>query len=291
MPLFVLPFPAIDPVALQIGPVGIRWYALAYIAGILIGWWYVRRIVSIDRLWGRVARPSAIDLDDFVLWATLGIVLGGRIGYVLFYNFDHYLAHPDEIFKLWTGGMAFHGGFMGVVVAMALFTRRRAFSLLTLFDVIAAQTPIGLFFGRLANFVNGELWGRAADVPWAMVFPHGGPMARHPSQLYEAALEGIVLFAVLGHLVFRSRILERPGVLAGLFAAGYGTARFIVEFFREPDAQLGYLAGGITMGQVLSLPMILAGVALAAWAWRRTPLAPVSEAATSAAAAAGGGAP
>lgn len=275
MSLFVMPFPVIDPVAVQIGPLGIRWYALAYVAGILIGWWYVRRLVSLDRLWGKVARPSAIDLDDFVLWATLGIVLGGRIGYVLFYNFDHFLAHPSEIPQLWTGGMAFHGGFMGVVVAMALFKRGKAFSLLTLFDVIGAQAPIGLFFGRLANFVNGELWGRAADVPWAMVFPHGGPLARHPSQLYEAALEGIVLFAILGHLVFRTRILQRPGVLAGLFAAGYGVARFIVEFFREPDAQVGYLAGGITMGQLLSLPMILAGLALAAWAWRRAKLAPV----------------
>ena len=278
MPLFVLPFPAIDPVAIQIGSFGIRWYALAYVAGILIGWWYVRRLVSIDRLWGGLARPSALDLDDFVLWATLGIVLGGRIGYVLFYNFDHYLAHPAEIPQLWTGGMAFHGGFLGVVVAMGLFTRKRPFSLLTLFDVIAAQTPIGLFFGRLANFVNGELWGRAADVPWAMVFPHGGPMARHPSQLYEAALEGVVLFAILAHLVFRTRILQRPGVLAGLFAAGYGAARFIVEFFREPDVQVGYLAGGITMGQLLSLPMVFAGLALATWAWRRAKLAPVAAA-------------
>ena len=264
--------------AIQIGSFGIRWYALAYVAGILIGWWYVRRLVSIDRLWGGLARPSALDLDDFVLWATLGIVLGGRIGYVLFYNFDHYLAHPAEIPQLWTGGMAFHGGFLGVVVAMGLFTRKRPFSLLTLFDVIAAQTPIGLFFGRLANFVNGELWGRAADVPWAMVFPHGGPMARHPSQLYEAALEGVVLFAILAHLVFRTRILQRPGVLAGLFAAGYGAARFIVEFFREPDVQVGYLAGGITMGQLLSLPMVFAGLALATWAWRRSKLAPVAAA-------------
>ena len=280
MSLFVMPFPVIDPVAVQIGPLGIRWYALAYVAGILIGWWYVRRLVSLDRLWGKVARPSAIDLDDFVLWATIGIVLGGRIGYVLFYNFDHFLAHPAEIPQLWTGGMAFHGGFMGVVVAMALFKRGKAFSLLTLFDVIGAQAPIGLFFGRLANFVNGELWGRAADVPWAMVFPHGGPLARHPSQLYEAVLEGIVLFAILGHLVFRTRILQRPGVLAGLFAAGYGVARFIVEFFREPDAQVGYLAGGITMGQLLSLPMVFAGLALAVWAWRRAKLAPVGSAAT-----------
>lgn len=269
MPLFVLPFPAIDPIALQFGPLAIRWYALAYVAGILIGWWYLRRLVGLDRLWGPAGRPSALELDDFVLWATLGIVLGGRIGYVLFYNPAHYFAHPDEIPMVWGGGMSFHGGFLGVVVAMLVFTRNKAFPLPTLFDLAAAAAPIGLFFGRIANFVNGELWGRAADVPWAMVFPHGGPLARHPSQLYEAALEGVVLFAVIAHLVFRTALLRRPGVIAGLFAAGYGIARFTVEYFREPDAQLGYLWDVVTMGQILSLPMVAAGLALAVWAARR----------------------
>jgi phosphatidylglycerol:prolipoprotein diacylglycerol transferase len=269
MPLFALPFPVIDPIALQVGPLAIRWYALAYVAGILIGWWYMRRLIATDRLWGRAARPSAADLDDFVLWATLGIVLGGRIGYVLFYNPAHYFAHPEEIPMVWGGGMSFHGGFLGVITAMVLFTRRKPYPLLTLFDLAAAAAPIGLFFGRIANFINGELWGRAADVPWAMVFPHGGPLARHPSQLYEAALEGIVLFAVIGHLVFRTDLLKRPGVIAGLFAIGYGLARFTVEYFREPDAQLGYLWGFITMGQILSLPMVAAGAALAIWAARR----------------------
>lgn len=270
MPLFALTYPVIDPVAIQIGPLGIRWYALAYIAGILIGWWYVRRLVECNRLWGGLARPTAVELDDFVLWATVGIVLGGRIGYVLFYNPMHYLSNPSEIPKLWMGGMAFHGGFLGVAVATALFTRRRSFSMLTLFDLVAAQAPIGLFFGRIANFINGELWGRAGDVPWAMVFPHGGPEARHPSQLYEAGLEGILLLAILAHLVFRTGVMRRPGVLAGLFVTGYGLARFIVEYFREPDVQLGYLAGGFTMGQFLSLPMVFGGVALAVWAWRRS---------------------
>jgi len=269
MPLFALPFPVIDPIALQVGPLAIRWYALAYVAGILIGWWYMRRLVAADRLWGRAARPSAADLDDFVLWATLGIVLGGRIGYVLFYNPAHYFAHPEEIPMVWGGGMSFHGGFLGVITAMVLFTRKKPYPLLTLFDLAAAAAPIGLFFGRIANFINGELWGRAADVPWAMVFPHGGPLARHPSQLYEAALEGVVLFAVIGHLVFRTDLLKRPGVIAGLFAIGYGLARFTVEYFREPDAQLGYLWGFITMGQILSLPMVAAGAALAIWAARR----------------------
>ncbi|NLH80583.1 MAG: prolipoprotein diacylglyceryl transferase, partial [Phyllobacteriaceae bacterium] len=250
-PFLVLPFPAIDPIALQIGPLAIRWYALAYVAGILIGWWYLKRLVGLDRLWGGRPRPNETELDDFVLWATLGIVLGGRIGYVLFYNPEHYLAHPNEIPMLWGGGMSFHGGFLGVVAAMALFTRKKSFPLLTLFDLVAAAAPIGLFFGRIANFINGELWGRAADVPWAMVFPHGGILPRHPSQLYEAALEGVVLFAVVGHLVFRTGLLSRPGVIAGLFTAGYGVARFIVEYFREPDVQLGYLWNFITMGQIL----------------------------------------
>lgn len=269
MSLFVMPFPVIDPIAVQIGPLAIRWYALAYVVGILLAWWFVRRLVEKAPLWNGAPRPTPENIDDFILWATLGIVLGGRLGYVVFYNPAHYLAHPSEIWQVWGGGMSFHGGFLGVVFAMALFTRGKGFPLLTLFDLAAAAAPFGLFFGRIANFVNGELWGRAADVPWAMVFPHGGPIARHPSQLYEAALEGIVLFAVIAHLVFRTRLLEKPGVIAGIFAMGYGLARFTVEYFREPDAQLGYLFGFITMGQILSLPMVAAGAALAIWAWKR----------------------
>ena len=269
MPFFVLPFPAIDPVALQLGPLAIRWYALAYIAGILIGWWALRRLVIAERPWGGVGRPSAPEIDDFVLWATLGIVLGGRIGYVLFYNPWHYLQNPAEIPMLWKGGMSFHGGFLGVIVAMAAFTRGRSFSLLSLADLAAVAAPIGLFFGRIANFINGELWGRAADVPWAMVFPHAGPLARHPSQIYEAVLEGLVLFAVVAMLVLRGEALRRPGTVAGVFAIGYGAARFVVEYFREPDAHLGYIGGVITMGQILSLPMIVAGVVLVVWARRR----------------------
>lgn len=268
MPLFALPFPAIDPIAVQFGPLAIRWYALAYIAGIMIGWWYLRRLIETPRLWGQVARPTVAELDDFVLWATLGIVLGGRIGYVLFYNLSHYIEHPTEIPMLWKGGMAFHGGLMGSMVVMLLFARGRGFSFLTLFDLFSAAAPIGLFFGRLANFVNGELWGRTSDVAWAMVFPFAGPDPRHPSQLYEAALEGVVLYAVIGHLVHRTDILKTPGALAGVFAMGYGLARFVVEFFREPDAQVGYLAGGITMGQILSLPMVFAGLVLFLWARR-----------------------
>lgn len=270
MPLFALPFPAIDPIALEIGPLAIRWYALAYVAGILLGWAALRRLVATERLWGATARPDGVQLDDFVLWATLGIVLGGRIGYVLFYNPGYYLVEPIEVVQVWKGGMSFHGGFLGVIVAMLAFTRGKDFSFLTLFDLVGVAAPIGLFFGRIANFVNGELWGRAADVPWAMVFPHAGPLARHPSQIYEAVLEGVVLFAILGHLAWRSDLLRRPGVIAGLFAAGYGVARFVVEFFREPDVQVGYIAGVFTMGQLLSLPMVALGIGLAAWAWRRS---------------------
>ena len=266
MPLFALPFPMIDPIAIQFGPLAIRWYALAYIAGILIGWWYLRKLVETPRLWGAVDRPTVAELDDFVLWATLGIVLGGRIGYVLFYNFGHYAAHPLEVAMLWKGGMAFHGGLLGSIVVMLIFARKRAFSFLTLFDLFAAAAPIGLFFGRIANFINAELWGRTSDVAWAMVFPFAGPEPRHPSQLYEAALEGVVLLAVIAHLVHRSEMLKKPGAIAGVFAMGYGLARFVVEFFREPDAQVGYLLGGITMGQILSLPMVFAGLALFLWA-------------------------
>lgn len=271
MSLYVLPFPAIDPIALEFGPLVVRWYALAYVAGILIGWWYTRRLVATARLWGGVGRPAGLELDDFILWATLGIVLGGRIGYVVFYNPAYYLAHPAEVVMVWKGGMAFHGGLLGSIAAIVLYARGRGFSFLTLLDLFSSAAPIGLLFGRLANFVNAELWGRPSDVAWAMVFPTAGPLARHPSQLYEAGLEGIVLFLLLAALVWGAGLLRRPGVVAGVFAIGYGLARIVVEFFREPDAQIGYLAGGVTMGQILSLPLVAAGLWLAVWALRRSP--------------------
>ena len=191
----VLPFPAIDPVLISIGPLAIRWYALAYIVGIIAGWFYARALIASKRLWGGPAPLTVVDFDDFVIWITLGIILGGRIGYVLFYNFGLFAAHPLEILELWNGGMSFHGGFIGCGVAIVLFALRRGLPMLSLSDVITAVAPIGLFLGRLANFINGELWGRPSDVWWAMVFPNGGPVPRHPSQLYEAALEGLVLFA------------------------------------------------------------------------------------------------
>jgi phosphatidylglycerol:prolipoprotein diacylglycerol transferase len=268
----VLPFPAIDPVLISIGPLAVRWYALAYIVGIIAGWFYARTLIASKRLWGGSAPLTIIDFDDFVIWITLGIILGGRIGYVLFYNFGHFATHPFEIFELWNGGMSFHGGFIGCGVAIVLFALRRGVPMLSLSDVVTAVAPIGLFLGRLANFINGELWGRPSDVWWAMVFPNGGPLPRHPSQLYEATLEGLVLFVVLAALVWRGGF-KRPGLVTGAFAIGYGVARIICELFREPDAQLGFLWGGLTMGMVLCVPLILVGVGLLALALRREPIA------------------
>jgi len=261
MPLAVLPFPQFDPVLVSIGPFAIRWFALAYIAGFLLGWLYARAIIRAERLWGGPAPLTVVDFDDFVLWVTLGIILGGRTGYVLFYNFPHFAAHPLEIFEVWKGGMSFHGGFLGCVLAVALG------------DITCAVGPIGLFLGRLANFVNGELWGRATDVPWAMIFPGDrAGLPRHPSQMYEAALEGIVLLAVLGVMV-RLGALRRPGLVIGAFAVGYALARSVCELFREPDAQLGFLFGGnwLTMGMLLNLPLFLAGLAFIGAALRRKP--------------------
>lgn len=268
MPFLALTFPKFDPIALSIGPFAIRWYALAYIVGIVLGWVYARRILRNERFWGGPAPISVPQFDDYVLWVTLGIILGGRAGYVLFYNLPHFVAHPLEIFQLWQGGMSFHGGFLGCVAAVLLFGWRNKVPVLSLGDVTCAVGTIGLLLGRLANFINSELWGRVTDVPWAFVFPTGGPLPRHPSQLYEAALEGILLFIVLT-LMIRRGALQRPGLIIGAFAILYGLARIFSEFFREPDPQLGFLWGGLTMGMLLSLPMIAAGVAFVLWAMRR----------------------
>ncbi|HXD12995.1 MAG TPA: prolipoprotein diacylglyceryl transferase [Xanthobacteraceae bacterium] len=267
----VIPFPHIDPILVHIGPLAVRWYALAYIVGIIAGWFYARAIIASPRLWGGPAPFTVVDFDDFIIWVTLGIILGGRIGYVLFYNLPHFAAHPAEIIALWKGGMSFHGGFIGCVLAVVLFAWRRDIPFLSLGDVTTAVAPIGLFLGRLANFINGELWGRPTDVPWAMIFPNGGPLARHPSQLYEAGLEGLVLLLVLGVLV-RFGALRRPGLVTGAFALGYGDARIFCELFREPDAQLGFLWGGLTMGMLLCIPLILAGFAVIAYALTRAPI-------------------
>jgi phosphatidylglycerol:prolipoprotein diacylglycerol transferase len=271
-PLLVLPIPAFDPVLVSIGPFSIRWYALAYIAGILLGWFYARALIRAEELWAGKPALTLEDFDDFILWVTLGIILGGRIGYVLFYNLPYYAAHPLEVFELWNGGMSFHGGFLGCVAAVMLFGWKREVSILSLGDLTCAAAPIGLFLGRLANFVNGELWGRPTDVPWAMVFPSpdAGPLPRHPSQIYEATLEGLLLFTLL-YLLIRRGALKRPGLILGAFALLYALARSFCEFFREPDKQLGFLWGNMTMGMLLSIPLALAGIILIAYVLRRRP--------------------
>lgn len=268
MPVFAIPFPMIDPVAVQIGPLAIKWYGLAYVVGLLGGWWYARRLVATERLWGGLARPKPEELDDMLLFVAFGVVLGGRTGFVLFYDLPRYLERPQDILAIWQGGMSFHGGLIGATLGLWLFARRRGYAALSVFDLAAAVVPIGLFLGRIANFINSELWGRPApDFPWAMVFPNGGAVPRYPSQLFEAFSEGILLFALVNLLVW-SGSLRRPGLVAGVFGIGYAIARIVCEFFREPDPQLGFLfgtsvnalSGGITMGMLLSLPVLIAGI-------------------------------
>ena len=260
----VLAFPVIDPILIEIGPFAIRWYALAYIAGLVGGWWYVRRLVQRPALWPASGAPyTPEDIDNFLTWATLGVIIGGRLGYVLFYEPARFVADPVSIFYAWQGGMAFHGGLLGVILAMILFARSRGASLLSLFDIIGAAAPIGLFFGRIANFINGELWGRPTDLPWAMVFPTADGQPRHPSQLYQAFGEGLVLFVVCA-IAIRLGSLKQPGLVGGIFTAGYGISRFLAEYVRAYDPSIGLIGGLVTMGQLLSLPMIAAGLILIA---------------------------
>ncbi|MGB0697355.1 MAG: prolipoprotein diacylglyceryl transferase [Rhodospirillaceae bacterium] len=265
-------FPNIDPVLIEIGPFAIRWYALAYIVGLIGGWWLLRRLV---------AQPpyamKAEQVDDLLVWATLGTVLGGRLGYVLFYNLPAYMDDPLRALMVWEGGMAFHGGLIGVILAVILFCRRHKLPLWQVADAVACVSAIGLLFGRIANFINGELFGRVAppDLPWAMVFPRGGPDPRHPSQLYEAALEGLLLLVLMLLLWRFTKLRFQPGQLAGIFLVGYALARITAEFYREPDAHIGFLAMGVTMGQLLSLPMLAVGVAFI-WRARRGPVLEVT---------------
>ncbi|HEY8033789.1 MAG TPA: prolipoprotein diacylglyceryl transferase [Methylocella sp.] len=263
-----LAYPNIDPVLIAIGPLPIRWYALAYIAGLVLGWAYARALTKQKAFWGGAAPVDPLDVDDLLIYAAMGVILGGRLGYVLVYNAGFYLAHPAEIFAVWKGGMSFHGGLAGTALAIYVLAKHKRISVLSLADVCAAAVPIGLFLGRVANFIKPELWGRPTDVPWAMVFPGAGPSPRHPSQLYEAGLEGFALFFVL-HIAVHFGALRRPGLVTGLFAAGYGIARIVCEFFREPDPQLGFLFGGATMGMLLSLPLIVAGLIFIVRACRR----------------------
>ena len=269
MTLPAIPFAAIDPVLIQIGPLAIRWYALAYIAGILLAWYYIRRMVLNPNIWVGESRPTKNEIDDFVIWATLGIILGGRLGYVLFYNLEFYLAHPLEIPQIWKGGMSFHGGSVGIALAILWFAKRKGLNSWKFFDMLGAAAPIGLFFGRIANFINSELWGRPTDVPWGFIVGDArleaimnpdNLKALHPSQLYEAFLEGLVLFLILFWLIYSKKKLSTPGFVGSAFIAGYGFFRIFCEFFREPDAQLGFIFPGTTMGMLLSIPMVIIGV-------------------------------
>jgi phosphatidylglycerol:prolipoprotein diacylglycerol transferase len=254
---FVIPFPMIDPVLIEFGPIAIRWYSLAYIGGLILAWRYMRALAA------RPPEPvSALDIDDFIVWATLGVIFGGRFGYVLFYKPEFFLDNPLAILQVWRGGMSFHGGVLGVLVAGTLFARRRSIPYLPFADLIACAAPIGLFLGRLTNFITAELFGRVTDVPWAMVFPSGGDAPRHPSQLYEAGLEGLGLFVLLFALWRIEGVRMRAGLLTGVFLSGYALVRVFVELFRQPDVHIGFLLGGTTMGQWLSVPMLAVGVTL-----------------------------
>ncbi|ABQ67596.1 prolipoprotein diacylglyceryl transferase [Rhizorhabdus wittichii DC-6] len=257
----------LNPIALDLGFLQIHWYSLAYISGILLGWYYLTRLIA--QPGAPMARRHA---DDLVFYATLGILIGGRLAYVFFYQPD-ILLHPLDVLKLWQGGMSFHGGALGVAAGIFYMARRNGLSWLRIHDYVACCAPFGLFFGRIANFVNGELWGRPTDVSWAMIFP-GAPdgLPRHPSQLYEAGLEGIVLGLVLSFFFWRTDARNQPGKLVGIFLLGYGLSRFVVEYFREPDAQLGTLSWGLTMGQTLTVPMLIGGLYLIATASKRTPI-------------------
>ena len=273
-----MPFPDFDPVLLQIGPFAIRWYALAYVAGILVGWRYVAGLIKNQGLWGPRGAPATIpQVDDLILWITLGIILGGRLGHVFFYTPSLIFTDPLEVVKVWNGGMSFHGGALGVLIAVFIFTRVNKIDVLRMGDAITAAAPIGLFFGRIANFINGELWGRPTDVPWAFVFPHAGIMPRHPSQLYEAALEGLVLFLILRWATHGAKLLQRRGVVAGVFFLGYATFRTFIENFREPDSYLPNFPLGLTMGMMLSAPMFIGGAWLI-WRGLREPLATEADA-------------
>ena len=267
-----MPFPDIDPIIFQIGPVALRWYALAYMVGLIGGWYYLLSLAPNTSIQQSHHTEEPSQLDDLLLWLTLGTILGGRLGYVFFYNPGYYLDNPGQILAVWEGGMAFHGGFLGVTIAALLYARKLNINPLTLGDLIAAAAPIGLFFGRIANFINSELWGRQTEFALGVVFPNGGPLPRHPSQLYEAFSEGLLLFIVLAYLCRRTNALQKPGLIMGIFIAGYGLSRMIVEqFFREPDAHIGYLVGGTTMGFWLSVPMLIAGLSFVYLANQKKP--------------------
>ncbi len=256
-----IPFPQFDPIALEIGPIAIRWYGLAYAAGLLLGWYYIRHLLRQAELWPRGQAPmQPDDVDELLVFVTLGVVLGGRLGHVVFYEPSYYFSNLLEILAVWKGGMSFHGGLVGTGLAMLLYARRREISVWPVMDLVAAAVPIGLFFGRMANFVNGEIVGSVTDMPWGMVFPHWGAEPRHPAMLYEAALEGIALFAALRYATHRMGALKLPGLVTGYFLAGYAAARIFCELFKIVDYRLVMPGVPITKGMVYSVPMLLLGL-------------------------------
>jgi phosphatidylglycerol---prolipoprotein diacylglyceryl transferase len=252
----------------NLGPLPVRWYAMGYIVSLVAGWLIAVRLARSEALWGAIKRPPPERLDDLLVYVAIGAVLGGRTGYVLFYNLPYFLQNPLEILAVWKGGMAFHGGLAGATLGVWLFARREKVSFLSVGDLCCAVAPIGLFLVRIANFIKPELWGRPTDVPWAMVFPGAGPEPRHPSQLYEAGLEGLALGLILA-IAVRAGAFRRPGLTSGLFIGLYGVARISCEFFREPDPQLGFLFGGATMGMLLSAPLVVLGASLVIYSLRR----------------------
>jgi len=261
--LTAITHPQINPVMISLGPLQVHWYGVAYVIGILFGWWYAKRLARTDHIWGVSNSPmTEIDIDDFLVWAVGGIILGGRIGYILFYDLANYIENPVNVLKVWEGGMSFHGGLAGIILAMIIFAKRRGFSPYSLFDVIAASCGIGIFLGRVANFINQELYGKVSDLPWAVIFPVKDNLPRHPSQLYEGILEGLIVFIILAILIWKYRKLRHPGFVGGMFLAGYALSRILVEFVRIPDEQLGYFFGTnwITMGMMLSLPVFAIGL-------------------------------
>ncbi len=267
-----MPFPDIDPVAFAVGPIVVRWYALAYLVGVLGGAAYGASLLRRHGLWKDNRPPfEPGGIWDFAFWSVIGIIVGGRLGYVLFYNLPYYVGNPAQIFALWDGGMSFHGGLAGIMLAMALFTRSRGGNILSGFDLLGAIGTIGLFLGRVANFINSELYGAPTTLPWGVVFPTDPEQVpRHPTQLYEAALEGLLLFVIIRIATNHTKALKHPGLVAGIFGIGYALSRIFVEFFRLPDVQIGYLFGGwLTMGMVLSLPVLVAGIGLVAFALGR----------------------
>lgn len=258
--LLVIQYPVIDPIAFSVGPLTVRWYGLAYMAGLLLGWLCIRYLLRQGRLWGGAPPMTPDQADSMLLWTTLGVVAGGRLGFVLLYEPSHFLANPLDVFKVWNGGMAFHGGLLGVGLALLIFARSIKLSPLTAYDLAAAGVPFGLFFGRVANFINAEVYGRVTNVPWAMVFPGAGPEPRHPSQIYEGLLEGVVMFAALTALIYRHKALERPGTVIGAFLVLYGSFRILGELFREPDPLWFWPSAPLPAGVFYSVPMILIGL-------------------------------